>query len=492
MNSEQTTRPNILFMMADQLRWDFLGYAGADFIHTPNIDRLAGQSTRYTRAYSIHPLCVPARASLITGMHGLRTGILTNGQWIRPDYQRQGIKTWPERLGQLGYSTAGIGKMHFYPWTERMGFDYRSVTEDKRWPHIRDNYYRYLRGHGTRKYTGLEHDGYLENKGAVISRNPWELSWDHFVGSEAVDYLQRYGAETPFAMMVGFTGPHCPYDPNEEFTADIDPALIPDPAPSVPDDCPQLKANNHAGNRKAWNGVELDGWTPEQKRRVRQHYAGLVQQIDREVGAILDALEAAGQLDNTLIIFTSDHGDYVGDHDMAGKGSYYEGSCHIPLLVRDPLEPRQRVCDELVTLTDVTATLLTYAGAELPPELDSIPLPGLPYSGVNRPTTPPRSFILGALSDACMYLSGEWKYAKYATGEITLFNLKEDPQEQRNRIHDPACHQLFLECEQALCREMIPLIHAGHHDKVVECGDFLWASEEFGRESYVRTYPFPW
>ncbi|WP_269525458.1 sulfatase family protein [Coraliomargarita parva] len=492
MSSDNKSRPNILFMMADQLRWDFLGYAGASFIRTPNIDRLAKESTRYCRAYSIHPLCVPARASLITGMHGLRTGVLTNGQWIRPDYEKQGIQTWPSRLSQLGYSTAGIGKMHFYPWSERMGFDYRSVTEDKRWPCIRDDYYRYLRGHGSRKYTGLEHEGYLENKGAVISRNPWELSWDHFVGSEAVDYINRYGHETPFAMMVGFTGPHCPYDPNEEFTVDIDPNQIPKPAPSVSNDCAELKRRNHNGNRMAWNGVDLDGWTLEQKQRVRHHYAGLIQQIDREVGDILDALEASGQLDNTLIIFTSDHGDYVGDHDMAGKGSYYEGSCHIPLIVRDPLTQRGCDCDELVTLMDVTATILAYAGAEISSELDCVPLPQLPYPNQDMNAATPRKSILGALSDGCMYLSGPWKYAKYATGEITLFNLQEDPMEQHNRINDPSCYSLMLEFEQALCREMIPMIHSGHHDKVIDNGNQLWISEAFGRENYTRTYPCPW
>ncbi|QYY36772.1 sulfatase-like hydrolase/transferase [Ruficoccus sp. ZRK36] len=492
MNSASTKQPNIIFMMADQLRWDFLGYAGADFIHTPNIDRLAAQSTRYSRAYSQHPLCVPARAALITGMHGLTTGILTNGQWVRPDYAKQGIQTWPQRLEAAGYHSAAVGKMHFYPWTERMGFGFRSVTEDKRWPYIRDDYYRYLRGHGSRKYTGLEHEGYQDNKGAIISRNPWELSWDHFVGMEAVDYLNTYGGDTPFAMMVGFTGPHCPYDPNEEFVSNIDIDKIPDPAPSVPGDCDEAKKANHAGCKGGWNGVDLDGWTLEQKRRVRQHYAGLVQQIDYEVGEILKALEAAGQLDNTLIIFTSDHGDYVGDHDMAGKGTYYEGSCHIPMIVRDPVSPEGVDCDDLVTLTDVTATMLAYAGVEPPAEWESTPLPKLPYMGRGRPDVPTRSSVIGALSNARMYLSGDWKYSKYATGEMTLFNLAEDPQEQRNRVNDPECFKLVLECEQALCRAEIPMTQDGHRDKVVEMGDHLWRSESFGREGYVRTYPYPW
>ncbi|WP_309386467.1 sulfatase family protein [Cerasicoccus frondis] len=484
-------RPNIVFMMADQLRWDFLGYAGADFLQTPNIDRLASESTCYTRAYSQHPLCVPARAALITSMHGLTTGVLTNGQWIRPDYAEQGIRTWPERLNELGYHTAGVGKMHFYPWNESMGYQHRSVTEDKRWPYIQDDYYQYLCGKGSRKYTGFDHEGYLENKGAIISRNPWEDSWDHFVGAEAVDYIYQREKEKPFAMMVGFTGPHCPYDPNEEFIADIDPAKIPDPAPSVPEDCPLVKKANHEGNLFPWNGVDHRDWTDEHKRKVRQHYAGLIQQIDREVGDIIAALERTGRLDNTVIIFTSDHGDYVGDHDMAGKGTYYEGSCHIPMLVRDPSAPVRQMCDQLVTLTDVTATMLTYAGAELPEFTESIPLPMLPYLGEGRPDLPERDSVLGWLSNASMYLKGSWKYAKYSTGEFTLFNLDDDPLEQQNRIHDPECAHIALECEQAMTQLALPMIFAGHHDKVVDTSNTLWQSEEFGSGDFVRTYPMP-
>lgn len=484
-------KPNIVFMMADQLRWDFLGYAGADFIKTPNIDRLANQSTCYSRAYSQHPLCVPARASLITGLHGLTTGVLTNGQWIRPDYTAQGIRTWPERLNEMGYTTAGIGKMHFYPWNETMGYDYRSVTEDKRWPYIQDDYYKYLQGKGTRKYTGLEHEGYLKNKGAIISLNPWEQSWDHFVGSEAVDYIYQQNTDTPFAMMVGFTGPHCPYDPNEEFISDINPDKIPAPAPSIPEDCPEVKRANHSGNRLAWNGVDLSDWTDEHKIRVRQHYAGLIQQIDKEVGEILDALEDSDQLDNTVIIFTSDHGDYVGDHDMAGKGTYYEGSCHIPMIVRDPMYPDHQKCDQLVALTDVTATILAYAGIEIPDTFESIPLPMLPYRGLGRPEISERNSVLGWLSNACMYLQGAWKYAKYDTGEITLFNMDEDPQEQNNRFKDPTCQRTIQEMEQALSKEMLSLTFTGHRHLIVDKGNTLWQSKSFGDGSFVRTYPMP-
>lgn len=484
--------PNVLFLLADQLRWDFLGSYGAEFIETPNIDRLASMGTRYTHAYSAHPLCVPARAALITGTHGLKSGVLTNGQWVRPDYPAQGIKTWPERMNEVGYSTSAIGKMHFYPWMERMGFAFKCVTEDKRWPHVRDNYHHYLHQHGSRKYVGLEHEQYLETKGAVFSINPWKLSWDHFVGQEAVSFLEKYDEERPFSMMVGFTGPHCPYDPNKEFIENIDLEKIPAAEEGNPDDCPSVKSNNIAGNRLKWNGVDISDWSPEQKKKVRQHYAGLVQQIDHEVGCILETLEKKGLLENTLIIFTSDHGDYLGDHGMAGKGTFYEGSCHIPMIVSDPSNRTPSVSDKLVELTDITATILTYAGCALPDYMDSIPLPDLPYNGCGRPNIPERDAILGAVSDGCMYLEGDWKYSKYATGEMTLFNLAEDPNETANLIDDPAYHEITIRCESELSSRMLKLVFSGHRDKVVDPTNALWSSREFGAENYRRTYPQPW
>lgn len=485
-------KPNILFLFTDQLRWDFLGFAGAYFLKTPNLDRLASQSINFTRCYSEHPRCVPARASLLTGMHAFKTGVLSNKDWIRPDYHNAGIRTWPERLSEVGYQTAAIGKMHFYPWDERMGFHFRSITEDKRWTLVRDDYYHFLKKNGTRKFKGIEHENYLETKGAIFSRNPWELSWDHFVGSEAVDYLNHHHDEEPFAMMVSFPGPHCPYDPNEESIEGINLEEIPDAINSVADDCPLFKAKNHDGNKGDWNGVDLSDCTPEQKRKIRQHYAALVQQIDLEVGRILDTLETIGKMDDTLIIFSSDHGDYLGDHDMMGKGSFYEGSCHVPLLVRDPKQPKQETCDELVALTDITATILAYAGVEIPDSLDSIPLPKIDYTHFKFPHKSHRNKIIGVLSDASMYLEWPWKYSKYSTGEITLFNLERDPSEVENLAENPEYISILLRCEKEWTKECLPLIHSGHRDKSLDPVAFNAASPAFAYESFPRTYPRPW
>ena len=203
--------------------------------------RIAANGVRYTQAYSSSPVCVPARASLLTGLNAIRNGVLDNGQWLRPDLAQCGIHTWPEILSENGYYTAAVGKMHFYPWDINHGFQYRVIAEDKRWLHVRDDYYHFLRENGHRKYHGNEHDGYYENRGAIVNKLPWELSVDHFVGQEACRFLRNYGGETPFAMMVGFPGPHCPYDPNAEFLDKIDPSAMPDAMPEVPGQTPLLR-----------------------------------------------------------------------------------------------------------------------------------------------------------------------------------------------------------------------------------------------------------
>lgn len=209
-------RTNIVFLFPDQMRRDFLSCYGASFIQTPNIDGIAARGTRYDTALSASPICVPARAALLTGMNAIKNGVTDNWHAIRPDYNQVGISTWPQILSRAGYFTAAIGKMHFSPWDARHGFRHRVIAEDKRWVHIKDDYHKYLNQHGMRKMRGFENEGYRENKGAVISQIPWAHSWDRFVGREACRFIETYDGDEPFAMMVGFPGPHDPYDPAAE------------------------------------------------------------------------------------------------------------------------------------------------------------------------------------------------------------------------------------------------------------------------------------
>ena len=478
--------PNILFIMADQLRPDFLNSYGASFIDTPHIDGLAECGVRYQRAYSASPICVPARASLLTGLNAIKNGVTSNGQWLRPDLAECGIRTWPEMLDEQGYYTAAIGKMHFYPWDIHMGFRYRSIAEDKRWPYIRDDYYHFLKERGYRKLHGNEHEGYYEHKGAIVNRIPWECSVDHFVGQEACRFIRTCGDEAPFAMMVGFPGPHCPYDPTHEFLEKIDPEEMPEAISEVPGDAPKLKEGNIRGNKQPWNGADYTEFTEAHKRKIRAHYAALVAQIDHEVGQIIDALREKDQFDNTVVIFSSDHGDYLGDHNLIGKGSFFESSTRVHLLVRLPWANGSTTCDDLVELGDVTATIMHFGGCELPAYMDSIPLPDL---GIERQRQ--RERVIGINAGGWMIYDGIWKLCKYATGEILLFNLEEDPSEQRNLSGNPNYAQKYLELDARLTQEIMRSVAFSNTDKGLDPGNVLWSNENFGKQGWQRPYPNP-
>ena len=162
MKKKAEERPNIIFIMPDQLRHDFLSCYGASFIHTPNIDSLGSRGILFQNAYSEHPVCVAARASLLTGMNAIKTGVLDNTQFIRPDYRTCGLHTWPELLSEAGYYTVGMGKMHFYPWEKDFGFQHRIIAEDKLWGFIEDDYFHILHKAGYSKRDFIKVPEYIK------------------------------------------------------------------------------------------------------------------------------------------------------------------------------------------------------------------------------------------------------------------------------------------------------------------------------------------
>ncbi|MBC7235339.1 MAG: sulfatase-like hydrolase/transferase, partial [Chloroflexi bacterium] len=341
----------------------------------------------------------------------------------------------------------------------------------------------FLHRHGHRKYHGREHEGYFENKGAIINLLPWELQVDHFVGQEACRFIREHGDEGPFAMMVGFPGPHCPYDPAPEFLEGIDPAKLPTPAPEVPGDTPLIRQRNIEGNKRPWNGVDYSEFTLEQKIKIRLHYAAEVRQIDYEVGQILNALREQGLLENTVILFASDHGDYLGDHNLIGKGHFFEASTHVPMIVYLPWQTEPRRCDDLVTLTDVTATMLAFAGLDVPDFMDAQPMPHLGLPGGAG-----RERIIGALGGGWSIYDGRFRLSKYATGENTLFDLPNDPLEQNNLVRDASYRDVLTALDAELTRAVMEGLQDLTHDRRVYVQD-LSQDPGFGKEGWQRPYP---
>lgn len=471
-------QPNIVFILPDQLRRDFLGCYGADFLQTPNIDRLAQGGVKYEKAISQYPICIPARAAMLTGMGAEETGVVDNGKWLRPDRREMGVETWPELLGQNGYHTAAIGKMHFVPWDHDEGFAERVISEDKRHYWVEDDYADALADRGLRKQHGRDVDGYVENKGACLNPVPDDLFPDTWVADQAIAFLQRQPKDKPFAVMVGFPSPHCPYDPKPNWLEAIDPANLPAPRPET-DDSRTQRAAMIANFKQDWADVDYSDLTEAQIRTIRHHYAALVEAVDREVGRVIDALLQTEFADNTVIIFASDHGDFIGDYRLIGKGSYYGPAIDIPLIINDLRKGEgNRVEAAPVSLSDMFETLLDIAGVESPE-------PQARFPSLLGPLDPERR-IFGLCPRGSMLVGPGFKFCRKSTGEAEAYDTDADPNEQTN-IADGADPRT-RDYDQQLTRALIAALSQSNNDKsyVEASGADISA---FGQRGWKRPYP---
>lgn len=468
-------RPNIVFLLPDQLRPDFLGCYGADFLRTPHIDALADRGTRYRECISPSPICVPARATMLTGHSAHGIGVMDNLHWPRPDRRATGIETWPERLGAAGYRTAATGKMHFYPWDISEGFERRVIAEDKRHIHIEDDYDAALKAAGYRKLHGNDQRGYADWKGASFNDLPDELQVDRWVASEAARYIEDLEGDRPFALMVGFPGPHCPYDPPESALGGIDPARVPLPAPAT-EESRSHHAAFVASYRRGWADLDYSSLSVEEVCRIRHHYAALVERLDADVGMVLDALERSGRMENTIVVFASDHGDYLGDFGMVGKTYFHEPSVRVPLICTDFRAPFAGVSDRLTSLADLYSSFLEWAGLECPSPIEGVPLSQDPSDRI----------IVGATIHGTMARSDEWKLVRYRNGTEALYHLAADPDEQVNRIADAGTPRSGLDA--ALTAGLLDGFNIAHGDKLVREAQADPGHPFYGRD-WARAYP---
>ncbi|MGP1396199.1 MAG: sulfatase family protein [Inquilinaceae bacterium] len=458
LKTNGTRRPNIVLLLPDQLRWDFVGCYGARFAATPHIDALAARGVRYDRALSPSPICIPARASLLTGHNALSTGVLTNNYWLRPDHDACGVPTWARLLSDAGYHTEAIGKMHFIPWDLDEGFGHRVIAEDKRHVHIEDDYAAYLAAHGLRKLRGPEEPGYTEHRMASVSPVPPEHQVDVWTGDRSVDFLETYKGDRPFALMVGFPGPHDPYNPPEDIARLFRDATVP---PSIHGTAATetFRAGLIRSHLDGSAAVDLTAFPEDAKRRIRRHYTALMKVIDDQVGRIVAAVERRGQADDTVILFASDHGDFLGDFDLIGKGIFYEPSIHVPLIAVMPGMNGGTVNGDLVSLTDLFATITAAAGLTDAPCQDSGPLPGLGLGGEAR------RMLLGATGAGVMMADRRFKLARYRNGLGTLFDVERDPAEQTNLIDDPDHAETRERLDSALASALVGAVVDGNRDK---------------------------
>jgi len=434
---ETKRKPNILFLMTDQHRADCLGCDGNPVIKTPSLDRIAREGVRFTHAYSSTPTCTPARAAILTGLSPWRHGMLAYGQVAeRYDFEL------PRAMNAAGYYTFAIGKLHYHPQRNYHGFQGALIDESGRAEDegFESDYRKWFK----QKAPDLDPDatgiGFNEYRSAAY-KLPEELHPTHWTGETAVEFIRNYDRDQPFFLKVSFARPHSPYDPPRRFWDMYKEADM--PAASVGKWAARWASVDKPSDPNKWHG-DLG---PEQVRKSKHGYYGSVSFIDEQVGRIIAALESRGELENTLIVFTSDHGDMLGDHNLWRKSYAYEGSARVSMLIRWPKSMgaqgmRGKRMEQVVELRDLLPTFLDAAGAPIPPELDGDSMLKL----VRGETANWRPYI-DLEHGACYSAENSWnaltdgraKYVYHAfDGHEQLFDLASDPGELNDLAADPA------------------------------------------------------
>ena len=445
--------------MADQHRADFLGCAGAAGVQTPAIDRLAAEGARFTRVNCQGPLCMPARASFLTERYVRDHGVFTNWAEVDP--------TWPtyvRALRDAGYHTVQLGKAHLYRddvydvahvdelggRLVTLGFDEVHESGDKFATGIPNAYTDDLRARGLfeayaqhirdRAYQGESETGANATKrvplwDATPAPLPLDAYFDHWQGEQAVRWLDKYDSDQPFFAFIGFPGPHDPWDAPIEARTRFAGVDITPPASTL------RPASAGAGTY----GRMLDAflWLSDTKTMgddeivaMRAAYAANISIIDDAVGRIVAALDAKGILDDTWIVYTSDHGEMAGDHGLMSKCVLYRGASKVPLVVRPPGGCAPVVVDDLVEHLDVPTTLRDIVDASPCPDGEGRSLLG--YLNGEPPTGRDVS------------ISENWGFAVFETDRYKLVvdedaltpchlvDLHDDPNEDVNVLADPA------------------------------------------------------
>lgn len=377
--SQSPNRPNVLLIMSDEQRWDSLGCNGNRAAHTPHIDALAHRGASFDHCYVTYPLCCPSRMSLWTGLMPHDHHGLGNWRWLRADLRDRGLV---RPFADHGYHTIYCGKWHVPGTTpSRMGFADTGAIPAVLNGRDRGRYIEEYRQYATAQGYQLV-PGHIENltpSDVVQPEDPntahygtAEIALEHFLETwqttRFLEQLDRRPEDRPFFAVCSFNAPHFPMIVPEPYDRLIDPDAI-DLSPGF---CNGLEGKPREVIESPYHVTD---WSEREWRRLIAHYHGLCALVDAQVGRVLDRLDATGELDNTIVVFTSDHGDMLGAHCLNKKGYplHYEEALRVPLVMDGPgIEPGARV-EALVSLMDLVPTLAELCGVELDVAHEGIP-----------------------------------------------------------------------------------------------------------------------
>ncbi len=453
-------QPNILFIMTDQQRSDALGCTGG-WVETPNLDRIAEEGVLFENCVTTSPVCVPARLSLATGRYPHTTTVWNNGKHTLAS----DIPTWMKSIRDRGYHTSLFGKTHLHDDSRDLR-DWEDLLCEYGWNDVDET-------NGPRACAnGLSHltarwdklglwDAYradvkdrFATKPHVVRPTPLPLNeyYDVYVGQRAKTYLQEYDRVEPWMCCISFGGPHEPWDTPEPYASSYGAALMPEPIPAEPVECNTNRPKGLLDQRLAERPKDL---TQGEIAAMRANYAGNITLIDEQIGQILEVVRERGEWDNTIIAFTSDHGEHNGDHGLIYKSTFYDAAVHVPLIIRTPETANHsgRRSQALVEWFDVGPTLLELAGGRVdyPQSAQSL------VQSLDDPTKTHRPFVISEIQREVMYLDHHWKAALNKEGELyLLFNREEDPQE----LHNLAAHPDLAEVETRIRLQLLERILA--------------------------------
>ncbi|KIW20408.1 choline-sulfatase [Exophiala spinifera] len=487
-------KPNILFIMADQLAAPLLKmHNPKSQIKTPNLDKLAERSVVFDSAYCNSPLCAPSRMCLISGQLPSKIGSYDNACSIPSE-----TPTYAHYLRAEGYETTLAGKMHFIG-DQLHGYENRLTADiypgDFGWAVNWDDPDRRLE--------------WYHNSSSILQAGPCvrtnQLDYDEEVLYKSKQYLYDYAREAagkrPFALTVSFTHPHDPYaieDKYWDLYEDVDIDL-----PSV-----SLKEEEQdPHSRRLMHVCELEGhdFTDEQIKRARRAYYGAVSYVDDCIGQLLDVLKKCGLDDNTVVMFSGDHGDMLGERGLWYKMSYFENSVRVPMLISHPQQFKPHRVSQNVSTLDLMPTLVDLIGSKLVPGLPVDGLSLLPHlygSDGGHDTVFAEYMGEGTVAPLMMIRRGDWKYVTCPVDPPQLFNLRDDPLELKNLAtsEDPQTQAVFKAFEREAnakwdfqkitddvltCQRQRRLVWSALTKGRFESWD--WKGHEDGRTKYIRS-----
>jgi len=429
---------NFLLINADQLRHDAVGYRGLRNIKTPNLDKLAGESVVYHDAFTPLPVCSPARQSILCGQHPDSFG----AQWNYDFFSTPKLDPewcWPKELAAKGWNTGYLGSFHVAPGHDAHEYGYRDYVSSGMHRKLLQEKYP------DAEYTG----GWLGCESPI----PLEDSATHWLSGNAVDMLERFTAQDkPWHMWVDFAEPHLPCRPSKPFSTMYDPKDI---APwDGYGDTFEGKPYIHRQQTLSWDTEALT-WEKDFAPMAARYY-GVVSQLDDAMGEILDALKKSGQWDDTIIVFTSDHGDMCGSHNMLDKHYVlYDDIIRVPLMVKMPEVPH-RVSSEFVhNCLDLPASLEKWLDIRLtkPPHGKPLPLTEADEEGRGHIVCTSNGQQFGLYSTRCIR-TRKWKYVWNLTDVDELYDLENDPGEKQNLIRVKEHMPLICELRKSLWEDL--------------------------------------